>query len=107
MLTLVSACKDDNEEDLNLQPQPQCDTNNIIYSSQESAILAANCYSCHSTDIASGIIVRIVSADNRNRYCATKGIHYYGVKVHVIARRRAGKLPVPEFIGINRAYDHD
>jgi len=40
-------------------------------------------------------------------YCATKGIHYYGLKVHVIARRKAGTLPLPEFIGLSQASAHD
>ena len=40
-------------------------------------------------------------------YCATKGIHYHGVKVHVIGRRRAGTLPEPELIGLSPASVHD
>ncbi|MFD3001823.1 hypothetical protein ACFS7Z_15725 [Pontibacter toksunensis] len=59
MLSLVSACKEDNEEDLNPQPTPQqnCDTNAITYSEHVQAILKTNCYSCHSTGIASGGVV--------------------------------------------------
>lgn len=59
MLSLVSACKDDNEEDLNPQPQPKpnCDTNAITYSGHVQSILKSNCYSCHSTGTASGGVI--------------------------------------------------
>lgn len=40
-------------------------------------------------------------------YCATKGVYYFGVKLHTIAFRRPQKLPLPEFIGITSAADHD
>lgn len=40
-------------------------------------------------------------------YCAAKGIHYYGVKLHVLGSRRPGKLPVPEFVGVTAASEHD
>jgi len=40
-------------------------------------------------------------------YCSTKKLHYYGVKIHCIAFKRAGKLPVPEYIGVTQASKHD
>ena len=40
-------------------------------------------------------------------YCSTKGIYYFGVKLHTIAFHRPRKLPLPEFIGITSASDHD
>jgi hypothetical protein len=40
-------------------------------------------------------------------YCASKGIYYYGVKIHILGLKRAGTLPLPEYIGLTSASDHD
>ena len=40
-------------------------------------------------------------------YCSTKKLYYYGVRVHVIGRRQSGSLPIPEYIGVTGASDHD
>jgi hypothetical protein len=40
-------------------------------------------------------------------YCATKKLYYYGVRVHVVARRQAGTLPCPDYIGVTGASSHD
>lgn len=40
-------------------------------------------------------------------YCATKNLHYYGVKLHVVAQQRLGSLPFPTMIGITPASCHD
>ena len=40
-------------------------------------------------------------------YCSTKKLHYYGVKLHAIAFRRAGQLPLPEMFGVSPASEHD
>ncbi|MGE0087215.1 MAG: transposase [Desulfococcaceae bacterium] len=40
-------------------------------------------------------------------YCASKGIWYYGVKVHIPGIKRTGTLPLSEFIGVTPASDHD
>jgi hypothetical protein len=40
-------------------------------------------------------------------YCSTKGLHYFGVKLHLVAKRRANTLPLPEYIGITQASIHD
>ena len=40
-------------------------------------------------------------------YCSTKKLYYYGVRVHVVARRQAGTLPSPEYIGLTGASSHD
>jgi len=40
-------------------------------------------------------------------YCATKKLYFYGVRVHVVARRQAGILPCPEYIGVTRASEYD
>ncbi|QXD15829.1 transposase [Rhodocaloribacter litoris] len=33
-------------------------------------------------------------------FCASKNLYFYGVKVHVVARRRPGTMPLPLYIGL-------
>ncbi len=40
-------------------------------------------------------------------YCSSKGIYYYGVKLHVLGIKRKGTLPLPEFAGLSPANRHD
>jgi hypothetical protein len=40
-------------------------------------------------------------------YCASKGIYYYGVKMHTLAKKVAKKLPLIDCIGITRASEND
>lgn len=40
-------------------------------------------------------------------YCSTKGIYYYGVKLHALGFRRIGSLPHPEQIVISNASEND
>lgn len=40
-------------------------------------------------------------------YCASKGIYYYGVKLHILALKRLHKIPIPEYIGITSGSEHD
>lgn len=40
-------------------------------------------------------------------YCSTKGLHYFGVKLHLVAKSRENTLPLPEYIGITQASTHD
>lgn len=40
-------------------------------------------------------------------YCATKGIWYYGLKLHVLGFQRPNKLPYPESIAITPASEND
>ncbi|NJL60185.1 MAG: IS982 family transposase [Desulfobacteraceae bacterium] len=40
-------------------------------------------------------------------YCASKNIWYYGVKVHISGIGRHKTLPLPEYIGVTPASDHD
>lgn len=40
-------------------------------------------------------------------FCATKQIHYCGVKLHVLAARRRAKLPLPERLFLSPASQHD
>jgi len=49
-----------------------------------------------------------VARDRANvGYCAAKKTRFHGVRLHVIARRRNGKLPVPNQIWLTRAAVHD
>ena len=43
----------------------------------------------------------------KNGYCATKKLHYYGVKLHAIASRQKGTLPIPVCLGLTDAGTHD
>ena len=40
-------------------------------------------------------------------FCATKQMHYCGVKLHVVAARRLSKLPLPERLFLSPASQHD
>ena len=40
-------------------------------------------------------------------YCSTKNMFYYGLKLHLLAFRRPGTIPFPEFIGITPASEND
>lgn len=40
-------------------------------------------------------------------FCATKQIHYCGLKLHVLAARRPSKMPLPERLFLSPASQHD
>ena len=40
-------------------------------------------------------------------YCATKKLHYYGVKVHTLALSRPSTIPFPQYLDITAASVHD
>lgn len=40
-------------------------------------------------------------------YCASEGMWYYGVKVHILGIGRRDTLPLPEYIGVTPAGVHD
>ena len=40
-------------------------------------------------------------------FCSTKGIWYYGLKLHVLGMFRTGKLPFPETVVITQASEND
>lgn len=40
-------------------------------------------------------------------YCSTKNMHYWGAKLHSIGYHRPGKLPMPEFLLLTPASEHD
>ncbi|WP_375319050.1 hypothetical protein [Candidatus Tisiphia endosymbiont of Oplodontha viridula] len=35
-----------------------------------------------------------------NGYCVTKKLHYYGVKLHILAGYKQGSLPIPSYVGL-------
>lgn len=40
-------------------------------------------------------------------YCASKDIYYYGAKLHILGLKRQGTLPMPDYVGLTPAGDHD
>jgi hypothetical protein len=40
-------------------------------------------------------------------FCSSKGLYYYGVKLHAIVLRRAQQLPLPALLHLSRASQHD
>jgi hypothetical protein len=40
-------------------------------------------------------------------YCSSKGEFYYGVKLHAVAERRRGRLPIPGQVGLTSGSKHD
>ena len=40
-------------------------------------------------------------------FCATKKLHYYGVKVHMLGLKRQGTLPFPQYVKVTPASIHD
>ena len=40
-------------------------------------------------------------------FCATKKLHYYGVKIHLLGLRRASTIPFPQYIEVTPASVHD
>jgi hypothetical protein len=49
-----------------------------------------------------------VAPELANRgYCSTKHLHFHGVRVHVVARKRAGTLPDTECLFIEKGASHD
>ncbi len=49
-----------------------------------------------------------VARDVANQgYCAAKRLHFHGVRLHLIASRRAGRLPLPKTVWLREASVHD
>jgi hypothetical protein len=40
-------------------------------------------------------------------YCSSKGAFYHGVKLHVIAEKRSGQLPIPNWVGLTPGSKND
>jgi hypothetical protein len=50
---------------------------------------------------------KVASEFANKGYCGSKDTYYYGVKVHILGFKRSGTLPLPEFIGLTPASNHD
>jgi len=50
---------------------------------------------------------KVASELSNQGYCASKRLTYYGVKLHTLAFRRAGSLPLPEYLQLTPASQHD
>lgn len=50
---------------------------------------------------------KVASEFANKGYCASKGIYYYGVKIHLLGLRCPGTLPQPKYIGVTPASNHD
>jgi len=50
---------------------------------------------------------RVASEITDKGYCSTKGIYYYGVKLHALAYHRKGHLPFPEELLVTPASEND
>jgi hypothetical protein len=44
---------------------------------------------------------------DKGGYCATKKLHYYGVKLHIVGSYTKGKMPIAEYVGLTHAGMHD
>ena len=40
-------------------------------------------------------------------YCSSKGVFFYGVKLHVVGQRRSGTMPVVECAGLTPGSEND
>ncbi len=50
---------------------------------------------------------RVASQIASKGYCASKGTWYYGVKVHIVAKQTYQHMPIPDYISLTGAADHD
>ena len=40
-------------------------------------------------------------------FCSSKRMYYHGIKIHILAKKCAGQIPVPDCIAVSPASDHD
>lgn len=50
---------------------------------------------------------KVATALTDKGYCATKKLHYYGVKVHMLGLNRPGTIPFPQYVEVTPASVHD
>jgi len=51
---------------------------------------------------------KVASDEIANKgYCASKDTHFYGVKMHVVAEHRSGRLPLPGRVSLTPGSEHD
>jgi hypothetical protein len=56
---------------------------------------------------ARGDVARVARGLAAKGYCASKKLYYHGVKLHLVARKRYRRLPVPESLVVTSAAMHD
>ena len=56
---------------------------------------------------ARGDAAKVASGLAAKGYCASKRLYYHGVKLHLVARKRDRRLPVPETLVVTSAAVHD
>lgn len=83
----------------NLQAEQVSKNDDDVYLMDSFPIMLAQHNHAYTAKIAAEVSGR--------GYCSTKKLHYYGVKAHVVARKRAGKLPDLEILMIENASRHD
>ena len=50
---------------------------------------------------------KVATALTDKGFCATKKLHYYGVKVHLLGLQRQGTIPFPQYVEVTPASVHD
>jgi hypothetical protein len=50
---------------------------------------------------------KVAPAIANKGYCASKDEYYYGVKLHILGLRNPNSLPIPDYIGVSSASEHD
>ena len=50
---------------------------------------------------------RVATEITSKGYCSTKGMYYYGMKLHMVGQRRKGTIPFPEMMVITPAAEND
>ena len=57
--------------------------------------------------LALGLYAGVAPELSEKSFCSTKGVYYFGVKLHAIAFCQKGEIPVPEYLGITSAAEND
>ncbi len=81
---------------------------NYLYSMTESVCRLIDAMPVIMANAKSGSRAKVAYEEIAEKgYCGSKGIWYYGVKLHVLGAERKGTLPLPEYIGVSGAGAHD
>ena len=105
-------------------PSYQAFNNRIVYLADAFKVLAHVLLASigldpsHSDFVIDSMPIVVASARRSSRaktapqlcdkgYCASKGIFYYGVKLHVLAQTNYKAMPMPSCVMISKASEHD
>ncbi len=90
ILVIIEACQYKKEE-LAYPPAAICDTSNVRYSVEITAILTANCYTCHATSVANTL-----GGGNRlDTYNNLKPYAQFGILLNAV-QHTPGASPMPK-----------